>query len=281
MIDSSCTYSLSEVSDVLSHLLVTSFTLALIQGLSRSVWVFAHQSSYYGVNLWLLTGYTYAVFALTSTFTLTSATLFDASNRLLLSPRDGGSIIVTGHTLDYGSQILWVINKGNTEEFSLTGPTTLITTVTLDGKSSDAILTGSDRRDLHCNQTGNLSRSKHYLTYAEFYTVLTDHQIITQTFEAGVIENEYGHETTSTFTGPSTVYITYTTVLIQFYGRNPPLREVEAPGAVCGGSCDYCGLYFVTVYVYYWPVPSPNTVCQSSIDSYSVQSSSFLNGTVF
>ena len=58
-----------------------------------------------------------------------------------------------------------------------------------------------------------------------------------------------------------TIWKTSTELLGPAYNEDPVGME---PGQFCGGLCGFCNLYYPTVSVYYWPVPSPNTACLTS-----------------
>lgn len=106
-----------------------------------------------------------------------------------------------------------------------------------------------------CYGTGVTTEPGRYVTYAEEVTLITGPETVTQTSY-----DISGHTTyiTNTYTAPTTIFTTLTTIL----GPPPDTDPNGAlPGAVCGGICGACALYYPTVNVYYWPVASPNTAC--------------------
>ena len=156
---------------------------------------------------------------------------------------------------------------------TITGPTTLQTTITCAPAETEVcgIAAGFNTSDPHCYQTtkGVYSRPEHIVTYAQLFTILTAHQTITTELFVGVQDFQIGGESSQsnfTFTGPSTVSTTVTSLL------EPDLDTSDGgqhwaglqPGAVCGGKCGWCQLFFPTVYVYYWPVAGQNTACLNS-----------------
>ena len=102
--------------------------------------------------------------------------------------------------------------------------------------------------------------SKEFITYAQRFTVLTDHETLITALPAPSTYSAFLSDWT--YVGPTTVSTTWVRDLFDVNGRfglgNPIAPEPYAP---CGGACGICQLYFPTVYVYYWAVESPNTAC--------------------
>ena len=153
-------------------------------------------------------------------------------------------------------------------------PTTWIGTLTAVLSDQVNVGPGTDSADPYCGNNPFVMTvdSGHISTFVQFLTTLTDSQ--TQAIERydGVFPPKIGLGSyyEETFTGPTIIYTTITTRL-NFDVQGPK----ALPGDVCGGKCGICQLYFPTVYVYYWPVSSPNTAClgtpNSSLTAMDVQ----------
>jgi len=200
-----------------------------------------------------------------TTYVITTVDLYVGGTDIYTEPLP--STLTRSYTLALGTQVLDVINDGVTSEVTITGPTTFITTLSAAWNHNAGIFAGSNSADPHCTQSQNLSQLEagRFVTYAESWTVLTAGQTVTDLVPQGIIaQGQATAYTNVTWTGPTTASITLTTVLLPFVNIGEGPLGGNAPGAVCGGRCGFCQLYFPTVYVYYWPVPSPNTACLSS-----------------
>lgn len=188
----------------------------------------------------------------------------------------------TSYTLALGTQVLKVVNYGVTSEVSLTGPTTYIATLTSGWDQVGGIYAGFDSADPHCTQSQSLGllRAGQLVTYAQSWAELTAGQTLTDFVPQGVrTDGVPPHMVYVTWTAPKTAPTTVSLTLteqIPFHNDGQSLvgEAGQIPGAACGGRCGFCQLYFPTVYVYYWPVPSPNTACLSSSEGGSTTAKS-------
>ena len=162
-------------------------------------------------------------------------------------------VILYTQTLDEGTQIIEVPYEATYSDVTLVGPTTYVATFTGLG-DNDKVLDGTQTTDAHCSQTATLNQPSHFVTYVTTVTVLTAGQMLS-TIAWWIADTTFY---TETFTGPTTILFTTTAQL------DPEMEipiQVEPVGRICDGQCGACSLYFPSVYVYYWPVASPNTAC--------------------
>ena len=168
-------------------------------------------------------------------------------------------IIPYTQTLDEGTQIIEVPYEATYSDVTLLGPTTYVATFTGLG-DNDKVLDGTQITDAHCSQTATFYQPNHTVTYVTTVAILTAGQTLSTV--AWWIEDTTFH--TETFTGPTTILFTTTAQL------SPELDDpiqMEPIGRICDGICGACSLYFPSVYVYYWPVASPNTACLTAIST--------------
>ena len=219
----------------------------------------------------------YRQVTVTGPTTYVAALTAGSPDRTTIYTEAGPTTFTVTSTLGIGSQVLKVPAGDKFANTTITGPTTWIATFTADWNIPAKLQAGIDASDPHCSQSAALNQPGHYLTFAKYITSLIDHQIETLELTEGIVTaGIIGHYTAvnRTFTGPASVYQTQTTLLA------PPINvdgENVSPGDVCAGACGFCQLYFPTVYVYYWPVATPNTACLST--SYVASSQYNLSST--
>lgn len=176
--------------------------------------------------------------------------------------------------MDEGTLVFDVAEGTKWATESLVGPTTA---TIVASRGSDApwlpmFNADNDLADPICskalgfdNQNGNWSSAPNIFLRSPVATAAAGKTMTTEFL------NIYHEVVTTTVFGPSIAYYTITTVLQGAPFRNPIAPEMgwrpdSSPGRRCGGNCNNCQLYFQAVYVYYWPVDSPNTACLSSND---------------
>lgn len=220
---------------------------------------------------------TYQQVTMTGPTTYVATLTAGSPERTTIYPMAGPKTFTVTSTLEIGSQVLKVPAGDKFANTTITGPTTWIATFTANWNIPEKIQAGIDAEDPHCSQTAEYTQAGHSLTYARYITTLTERQTETILMTEGIMTGGIlGAQTyiNSTFTGPTSVYETRTTLLA------PPINVNGmniSPGDVCGGRCGFCQLFFSTVYVYYWPVATPNTACLST--SYVASSQYNLSST--
>ena len=147
---------------------------------------------------------------------------------------------------------------------TLYGPTTFTWTYP---DSGGLVHAGSNSLDPHCSQSATAVVPDALVTVASALAVLTQGQTLSTVILAQQSVGTPGYDNslvTSIYTGPTTV--SYTTVidLFPFNDGSEAQDGGYAPGVICGGLCGDCKVFFPEVFVYYWPVASPNTACLDS-----------------
>ena len=212
-----------------------------------------------------------AVIAYASPPTLAPRTV-PVSNVTVTSARDG-PFTVTGVYETYSTSLpsgayialkLPIPPDGfNLTSTTLYGPTAFTWTYPDYGAEIHA---GSNSLDPHCNQTATGVLPDALVTVASALVILTEGQTLSTEILAQQSVGTPGYDNsivTSFYTGPTTV--SYTTVydLFGFQDMAACIDGGCAAGVICGGDCGSCKVFFPEVFVYYWPVPSPNTACLS------------------
>ena len=147
--------------------------------------------------------------------------------------------------------------------FVLTGPETV--TMTFTGENGDYVHAAPPpTTGTQCSGTGVSTESNRYVTFAELQTIINGPTVVTTTSYGyavtnGVTGTNYGTYTLeTTYTAPTTISTTFTTVL----GPQPDMDPAGAlPGEICGGICGGCNVYYPTVSVFYFPPATQNTAC--------------------
>ncbi|MCJ1292664.1 hypothetical protein MMC34_004217 [Xylographa carneopallida] len=143
---------------------------------------------------------------------------------------------------------------------TMMGPETLVLTITHE--YDEFVEAGSISGDPHCSASTTVSNPNRLVTYATFATILTAGETLVTSVPT--LPNPGDGFVSTTFTGPTTVSITMVADLFDIDAALPYGSRV---GQVCAGECGFCQIYFPTVFVYYWPVPSPNDACLGESES--------------
>ena len=109
------------------------------------------------------------------------------------------------------------------------------------------------------------------ITYTAPASISTSVAAVLKTFP-----EQYPAYTTVTYAKPTTIWSTLTADL-------NPVPDTDPNGDpnlddYCADMCGNCNIYFPTVNVYYWPVPSPNTACLSGASTAPTQASMAVRG---
>ncbi|MCJ1377736.1 hypothetical protein MMC17_000832 [Xylographa soralifera] len=166
------------------------------------------------------------------------------------------SVGVFTYTLNEGTEVIDVPvwPQQTLSPVTLIGPETLVLTITHE--YDEFVEAGSISGDPHCSASTVASNPNRMVTYATFATILTAGETLITAVPT--LPNPGDGFVATTFTGPTTISITLVADLLDIDAELP---YGTSPGQVCAGECGFCQIYFPTVFVYYWPVPSPNNAC--------------------
>ena len=155
--------------------------------------------------------------------------------------------------------------------FSVTGPTTFVTTISGNGYGANGgwggggrVLIGNNDNitKTDCSVRISITNSARAVTYATWATSPGWTYTFTPFYPPGATIRPGSSILTSTVT--ATTVVSTITMTLQPYALGDP-NVNEAPlGLACNGQCGFCGIYFPTVNVYYWPQASMNTACLNS-----------------
>lgn len=192
--------------------------------------------------------------------------------------------------LNSGSSVIDIPVGSFRTQTTITGPTTWITSLIAKYPVSAEVYAGVDPKDPHCNQSMSFEPA-HLSTFVKYVTALSENQIWSTYMDDNegnnyaqldflqsivlwekegknvtAISDPYYNPSASstskvftTFTGPTTIYETITTLLGS--GWSGIDQPAGPSNDVCGGICGICQLFYPEVFVYYWPVTPPNTAC--------------------
>ena len=155
--------------------------------------------------------------------------------------------------------------------FSVTGPTTFVTTISGNGYVGNGgwgggghVLVGNNDNmtKTDCSVRTNIINPARAVTYATWATSPGWTYTYTNIYPPDATVPPGSSVMTSTVIA-TTVVSTITTTL-QPNALGDPNADEAPLGLACNGQCGYCGIYFPTVNVYYWPQVSMNTACLSN-----------------
>lgn len=202
--------------------------------------------------------------------------------------------------VEKGSSVLDIPVGSFRTQTTITGPTTWIATLTAKYPVRGEVYAGVDQNDPHCNQSMSFEPA-HLSTFVQYVTTLSENQIWStymndskgdihsqlafiqslvlyhkQGKNISLLSDPYYQTTVTststiftTFTGPTTIYETITTWLSPGWSWLNQLAG--SANDVCGGLCGSCEIFYPEVFIYYWPVTSPNTACIQTNSSSSYQ----------
>jgi len=181
---------------------------------------------------------------------LTGPATSKLSNSTLLTGSDNGGKSVFAQTLTILSGTASIAWGDGRSTLTLTGPTTFITTETVQLPPPSTPISMPAR----CYSTRHVEVSDRLVTYVT-RVVVQSGQILSEQAVIPVYDNSSRQicltgTVTKVLTGPTTVQETHTTQIIpHIQGRNW-LMAHQAPGP-CNGRRGYCSIYFPSIDVYF------------------------------